>query len=132
MTLRRLIKRTATGNSTENLARLQAQQSAQELDVVIMDDGPMNQADALGVSAPIEDTPRPPAFSIISQDCCMAFLELQGLTKHYHRIAAVEDLDLSVEKSSFVSLLGPSGCGKTTTLRMIARITTPTRSVSTR
>lgn len=36
------------GNSTENLARLQAQQGAQELDVVILDDGPMYQAMALG------------------------------------------------------------------------------------
>lgn len=41
------------GNSTENLARLQAQKGAQELDVVILDDGPMYQADALGFCAPI-------------------------------------------------------------------------------
>lgn len=40
------------GNSTENLARLQAQKNAQELDVVILDDGPMYQADALGFCAP--------------------------------------------------------------------------------
>lgn len=45
------------GNSTENLARLQAQKSAQELDVVILDDGPMYQADALGFCAPLEDAP---------------------------------------------------------------------------
>lgn len=44
------------GNSTENLARLQAQRSAQELDVVILDDGPMYQADALGFCAPIADS----------------------------------------------------------------------------
>lgn len=45
------------GNSTENLARLQAQKSAQELDVVILDDGPMYQADALGFCAPMADAP---------------------------------------------------------------------------
>ncbi|RMC37273.1 ABC transporter substrate-binding protein [Paracoccus alkanivorans] len=45
------------GNSTENLARLQAQKSAQELDVVILDDGPMYQADALGFCAPLEQAP---------------------------------------------------------------------------
>ncbi|WP_339114729.1 ABC transporter substrate-binding protein [Thioclava sp. GXIMD2076] len=45
------------GNSTENLARLQAQKSAQELDVVILDDGPMYQADALGFCAPMKDAP---------------------------------------------------------------------------
>ncbi|WOI58241.1 ABC transporter substrate-binding protein [Palleronia sp. LCG004] len=44
------------GNSTENLARLQAQKSAQELDVVILDDGPMYQADALGFCAPLEES----------------------------------------------------------------------------
>ncbi|RKF14157.1 ABC transporter substrate-binding protein [Roseovarius spongiae] len=44
------------GNSTENLARLQAQRSSQELDVVILDDGPMYQADALGFCAPLEDS----------------------------------------------------------------------------
>lgn len=42
------------GNSTENLARLQAQKDNQELDVVILDDGPMYQADALGFCAPID------------------------------------------------------------------------------
>ncbi|MBK1624723.1 ABC transporter substrate-binding protein [Afifella marina] len=41
------------GNSTENLARLQAQKGNQELDVVILDDGPMYQADALGFCAPM-------------------------------------------------------------------------------
>lgn len=45
------------GNSTENLARLQAQKGAQELDVVLLDDGPMYQADALGFCAPLADTP---------------------------------------------------------------------------
>lgn len=45
------------GNSTENLARLQAQKRAQELDVVILDDGPMYQADALGFCAPLGNAP---------------------------------------------------------------------------
>lgn len=45
------------GNSTENVARLQAQKGAQELDVVLLDDGPMYQADALGFCAPLVDTP---------------------------------------------------------------------------
>ncbi|MBN8187209.1 ABC transporter substrate-binding protein [Salipiger thiooxidans] len=45
------------GNSTENLARLQAQKNAQELDVVILDDGPMYQADALGFCDAMVDSP---------------------------------------------------------------------------
>ena len=45
------------GNSTDTLAKLQAQKSAQELDVVFLDDGPMYQAVALGFCAPIQDAP---------------------------------------------------------------------------
>ncbi|WP_108661753.1 ABC transporter substrate-binding protein [Acuticoccus kandeliae] len=44
-----------SGNSTENLARLVAQKGNQDLDVVILDDGPMYQADALGFCAPLAD-----------------------------------------------------------------------------
>lgn len=45
------------GNSTENLARLQAQRGNQELDVVFLDDGPMYQAVALGFCDTIADAP---------------------------------------------------------------------------
>ena len=45
------------GNSTENLARLQAQRGAQELDVVVLDDGPMYQAMQLGFCGDITDIP---------------------------------------------------------------------------
>jgi putative spermidine/putrescine transport system ATP-binding protein len=50
----------------------------------------------------------------------MAFLDLQALCKRFGDVVAVDDLNLSVAKGEFVSLLGPSGCGKTTTLQMIA------------
>jgi putative spermidine/putrescine transport system ATP-binding protein len=55
----------------------------------------------------------------------MSFLALDGLTKRYGGIAAVDQLSLTVEKGEFVSLLGPSGCGKTTTLQMIAGFVEP-------
>jgi spermidine/putrescine transport system ATP-binding protein len=42
------------------------------------------------------------------------------VTKRYGPVTAVSDLDLSIRKGEFFSLLGPSGCGKTTTLRMVA------------
>lgn len=43
------------GNSTSTLAKLQAQKSKQELDVVFLDDGPMYQAVALGFCDTIQD-----------------------------------------------------------------------------
>lgn len=45
------------GNSTNTVARLQAQKGNQEIDVAIVDDGPMYQAIALGFCAPIEGMP---------------------------------------------------------------------------
>jgi spermidine/putrescine transport system ATP-binding protein len=45
---------------------------------------------------------------------------LEGVTKHFADVRAVDDVSLTVRQGEFFSLLGPSGCGKTTTLRMIA------------
>lgn len=45
------------GNSTDNIARLVAQQSNQQIDVAIVDDGPMYQAIALGFCAPLAEAP---------------------------------------------------------------------------
>ncbi len=45
------------GNSTENLARMQAQRENQEMDVVFLDDGPMYQAVALGFCDTVADAP---------------------------------------------------------------------------
>ncbi|KRE20802.1 Fe3+/spermidine/putrescine ABC transporter ATP-binding protein [Bosea sp. Root483D1] len=56
----------------------------------------------------------------------MGFLTLEKLSKVYGDFAAARDIDLSVAKGEFVSLLGPSGCGKTTTLQMIAGLIEPT------
>ena len=50
----------------------------------------------------------------------MSFLTLANVNKSYSATRAVTDMNLSVAKGEFVTLLGPSGCGKTTTLQMIA------------
>src|SRR5215468_6260241 len=45
------------GNSTDTVAKLQAQRGNQQIDVAIVDDGPMYQAIALGFCAPIVGLP---------------------------------------------------------------------------
>ncbi|MEM6386469.1 MAG: ABC transporter ATP-binding protein [Pseudomonadota bacterium] len=41
-------------------------------------------------------------------------------------VHALKDVDLTIDKSDFVSFIGPSGCGKTTFLRCVAALETPT------
>ena len=54
-----------------------------------------------------------------------ASIALQGVTKQFGSVRAVDKTDLEVRAGEFVALLGPSGCGKTTTLRMIAGLEEP-------
>ena len=55
----------------------------------------------------------------------MSVVELQGLTKRYGGVAAVDEVSLAIDHGLLVCLLGPSGCGKTTTLRLVAGFVTP-------
>ena len=41
------------------------------------------------------------------------------------RVEALRDIDLTVPKGSFISLIGPSGCGKSTLLRVLGDLLTP-------
>jgi ABC-type Fe3+/spermidine/putrescine transport system ATPase subunit len=50
---------------------------------------------------------------------------LEGVTKRFGSVVAVDSIELQVARGEFVSLLGPSGCGKTTTLRLIAGFEEP-------
>ena len=56
----------------------------------------------------------------------MLAIETIGLTRHYGKLAAVEDLNLAVPQGSLFGLIGPNGAGKTTTLRMLAGLLEPT------
>lgn len=50
------------------------------------------------------------------------YLNLKNIVKIYDKTipAAVQGINLTIEKGEFIVFLGPSGCGKTTTMRMIA------------
>jgi spermidine/putrescine transport system ATP-binding protein len=50
---------------------------------------------------------------------------LDGISKHFGGVNAVDGVSLEVGSGEFFSLLGPSGCGKTTSLRMIAGFERP-------
>jgi multiple sugar transport system ATP-binding protein len=50
----------------------------------------------------------------------MSEITIDGLTKEFDDVTAVENVTLDIESGEFIVFVGPSGCGKSTTLRMIA------------
>lgn len=50
----------------------------------------------------------------------MSHIQIDGLTKTYGGVTAVDGVSLDIPDGAFVTLLGPSGCGKTTTLGCVA------------
>jgi spermidine/putrescine transport system ATP-binding protein len=52
-------------------------------------------------------------------------ISLQGVTKRFGSVTAVDRVSLDIREGEFITLLGPSGCGKTTTMRMIAGFEEP-------
>lgn len=53
-------------------------------------------------------------------------IEVEGLTKHFGRIAAVKNISFKIAKGEIVGFLGPNGAGKTTTMRMLTCFFPPT------
>jgi ABC-2 type transport system ATP-binding protein len=54
-------------------------------------------------------------------------IEIDGLTKQYGHLTALNDLSLSVEEGAVVGFIGPNGAGKTTTMRILTTLLKPTR-----
>lgn len=53
----------------------------------------------------------------------MSFVSIENLQKSYASTSVFSDINCSITKGEFVTLLGPSGCGKSTLLRCIAGLT---------
>ena len=53
-------------------------------------------------------------------------ISLQGLSRRFGEVAAVQGLTFDVAPGSLHGLVGPDGAGKTTTLRMLAGVLRPT------
>lgn len=56
----------------------------------------------------------------------MKAIEIEGLTKRFKEVLALDHLNLTVGQGSIFGLLGPNGAGKTTTLRLLMGLIHPT------
>ena len=55
----------------------------------------------------------------------MSLLTLDGVSKHFGGIAAVDQVSFQVDRGQVVGFLGPNGAGKSTTMRMITQYIEP-------
>jgi ABC-2 type transport system ATP-binding protein len=52
-------------------------------------------------------------------------LELQGLTRRYGDLVALDDLSFTVREGQMFGFVGPNGAGKTTAMRIILGVLAP-------
>jgi branched-chain amino acid transport system ATP-binding protein len=56
----------------------------------------------------------------------MAILEVEGITKRFGGLTAVNNVSFSVEKGAILSVIGPNGAGKSTLFKLISSFLRPT------
>ena len=61
----------------------------------------------------------------------MTSIQINGLTKRFGTVVAVDNLSFEVAEGNITGFLGPNGAGKTTTLRMLLGLVEPTAGSST-
>lgn len=79
------------------------------------------------MAAPIPSARSTQEVVLRAEEAALRLLQLRHVDKTFRNgLAALSDIDLSIGKGEFVSILGPSGCGKSTLLRLIAGLGEPT------
>ena len=53
------------------------------------------------------------------------FLSVEGLTKYFGGLAAIQDVSFHIARDEIVGLIGPNGSGKTTLIRLITGLLKP-------
>ena len=61
----------------------------------------------------------------------MAAIKIQGLSKRFGEVAAVDDLSFTAREGAVTGFLGPNGAGKSTTLRMLLGLVRPSQGSAT-
>ena len=59
-----------------------------------------------------------------------AAIFIQGLTKKFGELTAVDNVDLSIKKGELFGLLGANGAGKSTIIKMLTTMLTPTAGIA--
>jgi len=56
----------------------------------------------------------------------MGIIEINGLSKHFKNVKAVDGISLNIDEGEIFGLLGPNGAGKTTLISMLCTLLDPT------
>src|SRR5271157_3714494 len=68
---------------------------------------------------------RPRSLNLDRRHTMSTAIAIEGVTKRFGSVVAVDRLDLKVPRGSLYGFIGPNGSGKSTTLRMIMHILLP-------